>query len=186
MRTRVIAGLTLIEVTITMVILAMGTMSLLFLQLANLKAARETATRSAAMQYSVELADWIRVAAAPLAKAGTTVESVFMARNSILKATIVAHLSACYDTICGPDHQAIFALREGDLRLRHAIPGACVEVRRDAQPWNPQTRLWRWHCAPASANAKNLPLWIKVGWPRDSATTAFFPAFVTTVGPLQP
>ena len=49
MRTRLVAGFTLIELAITMVILAAGTISLLFLQLANLKAARETAARSAAM-----------------------------------------------------------------------------------------------------------------------------------------
>ena len=124
MRTRLVAGFTLIEVAITMVILAAGTISLLFLQLANLKAARETAARSAAMQYSVELADWIRVAAAPMAKAGTTVESVLMARNTASEATLVAHPTSCFDTICDPDQQATFALRDWDKRLRLAVPGA--------------------------------------------------------------
>lgn len=186
MRTRLVAGFTLIEVAITMVILAAGTISLLFLQLANLKAARETAARSAAMQYSVELADWIRVAAAPMAKAGTTVESVLMARNTASEATLVAHPTSCFDTICDPDQQATFALGDWDKRLRLAVPGARVQVCRDAQPWNPQTRSWRWYCAPATANAKNLPLWIKVGWPRDAAATEFSPTLVTVVGPVQP
>lgn len=162
------AGFSLLEVLISLLVLATCAGALLALQLANLQGAHQSAARSRAVQIVTEIADWLRMGATPSLAAFSDAPdepAVF-----------------CDQIACTPLQMQAFEMSEWQRRINASLPNARLVVCRDAQPWDAAARAWRWTCEAAEPSTS--PVVVKLGWAERADRTIFAPLVIATVGPL--
>jgi len=167
---RRIAGFTLFEVLIAMVILAVGALGLMALQLHGMRASRQNAYHSSALIMAAELAEIMR-ANPPVA--GQANSYLFDFRAT---ANAVTSAQQCYTEACSPRQFAAFSISEWQARLQDALPGARAVVCRDSTA----QQVLQWSCSP---QPDSRTIAIKIGWRPDNIDNALLPRVVLHVMP---
>ncbi|MEP6720198.1 MAG: type IV pilus modification protein PilV [Variovorax sp.] len=179
-KSRQVAGFTLVEVLVSIVILSFGLLGMVGLQAASLQANRDARLQSTAVVLARELADMMRgnknVA---LLATGNPYLVGDLAASPLVPATAVYCLSA--GTSCTSATEIAQAeLTEWLAHVDSALPGARVNICRDTAPFD-GSGLPQWTCT--STNATD-PIVIKIGWSRStfkSGSSSIYQANVPSV-----
>ncbi|OEZ52297.1 hypothetical protein JAB1_00800 [Janthinobacterium sp. MP5059B] len=154
-------GSSLVEVLVSLLLLALGLLGASILQLNALRARHESALLSAGVQLAAGMAERMRA------------NSVLMngpdAGNPYLNVTYAAADGAdagggapdCFGAAaCGAAELAQFDIAEWKQRLHAALPGARLHICRDLAAWDAAAEGLHWACS----GGKGAPIVIKLGW----------------------
>lgn len=154
-------GSSLVEVLVSLLLLALGLLGASILQLHSLRARHESALLSAGVQLAAGMAERMRA------------NSVLMngpdAGNPYLNVAYAAADGAeagggapdCFGAAaCSAAELAQFDIAEWKQRLHAALPGARLHICRDAPAWDAAAQGLHWACS----GGKGAPIVIKLGW----------------------
>ena len=180
-------GFSMVEVLVSLLILAVGVIGAAGMQLAALRANTQSSYHTVALQLASEIADRMRANYSQMR--GEDGDNAYLSidyDSNSGRPEPPEHL--CYDGNCNAAQLAAFDIWEWMTRLHASLPGGRVRVCRDASPWDRDARALAWRC---SATDTPGSLVIKVGWQEKEAngklvrdgTASFPPAMVLTVTP---
>jgi type IV pilus assembly protein PilV len=181
-------GFSLIEVLISILVLALGVIGVAGMQLTALRTSQQSAFQTAALQLASEMADRMRTNDNQ-AKLADTDNPFLKVDYSSGTGEPKAPDQLCYAN-CTPEALAQFDIYEWEKRLRAALPGGRAVICRDAAPWDAKAGAFTWTCNPGTGNSGSIV--IKLGWrakgrnPDGSvvaANTPFPPSVALTVKP---
>ena len=167
-----VAGFSLVEVLVSIVILSFGMLGMVGLQAGALQASREARFQSIASSMASELAEMMRGNKSVSLATGTANTYLINLTNST-GATPLAPTTAAYclvvgSTACASDLAIANAQMTDWLsRLDTQLPGARVVVCSDSAPFD-SNGLPVWACGTGA----NATLVIKIGWTRGSTNKA--------------
>jgi type IV pilus assembly protein PilV len=155
-------GFSLVEVLVSIVILAIGVIGAAGMQLAAARTTQQSGLQTVALQLASEMSDKIR--ANGLA-AGSPDENPFFSvdYNSATQGEPSAPDKLCFAFDCSDRDLAAFDIYEWERRIKNELPGGRARICRDAKPWDQGSRSLTWECTPGSADGV-APLVIKIGW----------------------
>ncbi|WEF35514.1 type IV pilus modification protein PilV [Pseudoduganella chitinolytica] len=179
---RAVAGFTLIEVLVALLVLAVGLIGGTAMQLHAMRARQESALLSAAVQAAVSMAERIR---ANPGQAGIYLDVDY---DATAEPTPAAPPSLCLDSGC--DRAALAALDIHELKrvVRTALPAGRARVCRDAHMWHAGRLRWSCDATPGA------PIVVKVGWrgknpdgtPQSDDAGGFVPGVAMAVAGVRP
>jgi type IV pilus assembly protein PilV len=157
------SGFTLVEVLVSMLVLAVGMIGTARVQLTALRTAQHSAYQTTALQLAAEIADRMRANNGQAGSGG-----VSGAFSSIDYSSTVDPLGTpptmCYASNCGADDLANFDIYEWKSRVKNALPGGRIKICRDAKPWDSAANALTWACTAHVTHAGAASLVIKIGW----------------------
>ncbi|GGY57189.1 type IV pilus modification protein PilV [Pseudoduganella albidiflava] len=150
---RQVAGFTLLEVLIAVLVLALGLIGGTAMQLHAMRTRHESALLSASVQMATAMADRIRTNAGQI-------PAVYLGVDVGAHAGPVpaAPDNACRDQPCDAAQIARLDVYELSRQVRAALPAGRARVCRDAQPY--VAGKLRWACSGAADD----PVVVKIGW----------------------
>lgn len=166
-RPRYSGGFSLLEVMVSILIVALGVMGVAGMQLAASRTTQQSALQTIALQLASEMAEKMRANDSQMKK---------LTGNSFLKVDYASATSGepappqklCYDASCSGAELAAFDIYEWEMRIRSALPEGRAKICRDILPWDPNTRTLTWECK-ADGTEGAAPLVIKIGWQAKNA-----------------
>ncbi|MES2900595.1 MAG: type IV pilus modification protein PilV [Pseudomonadota bacterium] len=159
MRSHLVAGFTLVEVLVAVLVLAIGILGAAGAQVAALRTRQGTGLMSGGVQLASALADHMRANAAR--ESGAVSPYLQLAYDADADGAPVAPGFTCYaGSACTAAQMAAFDVHEAKLELYTRFPGGRIVVCRDATVWAESRRALSWECA-GDASA---PVVIKLGW----------------------
>lgn len=155
------SGFSLIEVLVSMLVLAIGVIGAAGMQLAATRTTRQSALQTVALQLASEMSDKIR--ANDLSTKGTA-ENPFLSvdYNSAMQGEPTVPDKLCFGFDCNDSDVATFDIYEWERRIGSELPGGRARICRDARPWDQGRRSLTWECTSGGKGA--APLVIKLGW----------------------
>jgi type IV pilus assembly protein PilV len=154
-------GFSLIEVLVSVFVLAFGVIGAAGMQLTALRTTQQSTFQTAALQLASEMADRMR--------ANDSQVKLEADHNPFLK---VAYPPAdgkheapdkfCYSKDCSAEELAKFDIYEWEKRVKAALPGGRVVICRDATPWDTAAGAFTWNCDPGTGDSASIV--IKLGW----------------------
>lgn len=153
-------GFSLIEVLVSVLVLAIGIIGTAGMQLAAMRTGTQSSFQSAAVQLAGELADRMRANSASMKSpdAGNPYLGIDFQGGPAQGA---GPSTSCYGNACSSQELAQFDIQAWQGRLAAALPNARALVCRDARPWDSSAQAFTWDCAAEDGNAS---LVIKIGW----------------------
>ena len=160
-------GFSLLEVMVSIVIVALGVIGVAGMQLAASRTTQQSALQTVALQLASEMAEKMRANDSQMKK---------LANNPFLQVDYASATSGepaspqklCYDESCNGAELAAFDIYEWEMRIRSALPEGRAKICRDVLPWDQNTRSLTWECKANGATGA-APLVIKVGWQAKNA-----------------
>lgn len=183
-------GFSLIEVLISMFLLAVGVIGATGMLLASLRTTQQSALQAAALQLAADMAEVIRAHASG---AGHTERAAMFPTfdfNSSTTAVPAAPATLCYLDTCDATEQLDFELYEWKRRIASTMPAGRATVCYDTHPWDDSGKKLRWDCDGSPGG--NAPLVIKLGWQAKDpdgklvreSDNSFSPSVVLVVSPV--
>lgn len=163
------SGFTLIEVLISVFVLALGVIGAAGMQLVAMRTGQQSGLQSAAVQLATEIADNMRQNATEMDKADSDNPYLF-AFNSVTEAAPTAPAKMCFQEACTSAELAAANIYTWKMRLKGTsekaaeLPGGRVVICRDETPWDASDGKLAWACASTVASVNSVPYVIKVGW----------------------
>ncbi len=158
-------GFSLIEVLISVFVLAVGVIGALGMHMHALRTAQQSAYQTRALHLGADMADAMRANVEQM-RLADSINPYLQVNYQSSSASIHSNFSACYDSNGDCDTQEL-ARFDIDQLLQHIdtdFPGGRVRICRDALPWNATAQRFEWDCAIASSALMIAPLVIKIGW----------------------
>ncbi|CAN5394591.1 type IV pilus modification protein PilV [soil metagenome] len=156
------AGFSLIEVLISVFVLALGVIGAAGMQLTALRTTQQSGFQTSAVELAAEMADKMRANASQM----KLPNNLFLQVNyqSAESAEPAAPGVLCYSAAsnCNAEQLAAFEIYEWKKRIKSSLPRGRALICRDARPWDDSARAFTWACS-GGAN-ENAPLVIKLGW----------------------
>ncbi|MGB7481647.1 MAG: type IV pilus modification protein PilV [Burkholderiaceae bacterium] len=184
-------GFSLIEVLISIFVLALGVIGAAGMQLVAARTSQQSALQSVAVQLATEMADKMRSNGKQMNQDDSANPFIFE-HDSAADDAPTEPGKFCYGSAgCSDAEVAEFDIYNWTMQLRQALPGGKVKVCRDASPWSTADSRLQWDCSYTASTGNNAPFVIKVGWQgknpdgtliRD-ADKKFPPAVAITVEP---
>lgn len=158
-----IAGFTLVEVLVSIVVLSFGLLGMVALQAASLQANRDARLQSTAVVLARELAEMMR---------GNKDQALLSTDNPYLTEKLDHPLAAPTPSYClsvgsscsTPEKVAQAELTDWLARVDGALPGASVRICRDTSPFSSDGTA-QWSCKSSESSD---PILVKIGWSRPS------------------
>ena len=157
------AGFTLIEVLISVLVLALGVIGAAGMQLVAMRTGQQSGAQSLAVQLANEMADKMRANGKQMDQADASNPYLGVKYDAVNDAEPAEPATNCYNTACSDAQMAAFDVYEWEKRVKTALPGGRVEICRDATPWDNAKGALAWCAATASTKGTD-PMVIKVGW----------------------
>jgi type IV pilus assembly protein PilV len=170
-----IAGFTLVEVLVAMVVLALGVVGAASTQLAASRLRQQAALESEAVQLAASLGARMRVNAAQMALPDASNPYLQFEYDAADGDPVPPSVDCFGGTACSPAQMAAFDLYDTARIVQGAFPGGRIAVCRDGAGWNAALQAFEWHCAGGAG----APVVVKLGW-RAAGSTAAAP-FVAMV-----
>lgn len=155
-------GFSLIEVLISVFVLALGVIGSAGMQLGALRTTQQSTFQTTALELAAEMADMMR----------TNATQMKLADNPFLKVNYQSASGTdpappgtlCYGNASGCDAEALakFDIYEWEKRIKLSLPGGRALICRDAAPWDSDVGTLAWTCAGPSADGAGMV--IKIGW----------------------
>jgi type IV pilus assembly protein PilV len=159
-------GFSLIEVLISIFVLALGVIGTAGMQLVAMRTSQQSSLQSVAVQLATEMADKMRSNSKQMNQTpDSAIPFLQIDHDSSTMAAPTAPSSTdtCYGaTGCNDAKMAAFDIYEWLTRVRNELPGGRAKVCRDASPST--GGVLTWDCAYTAATGNNAPFVIKVGW----------------------
>lgn len=156
------SGFSLVEVLVSMLVLAVGVIGSVGLQLAALRTTQHSMYQTSALQIASDIADTVHAwrSLTPEARADAAIPIIDY--NSVDGADPDPPASLCFMDSC--DAQALIEseIYQWKKRIKSALPSGRVLVCYDSEPWDAGKKVLRWGCSGTSDG--NTPLVIKIGW----------------------
>ena len=151
-------GFTLLEVLISLLVLALGVLGVLALLFSSMRVARQVDAESVALHLAIDIADQLR------GRANTTVLAQFDYDAASSAPVPAGSSTRCYGPsgTCNGNQLATFMSDEWRAWITERLPTGRVRICRDSTPWQAGTKTWRWECD--AGTTVSAPLWIKLGW----------------------
>lgn len=156
------AGFSLVEVLVSMLVLAFGVIGAAGMQLAALRTTQQAAFQTISLQLAAEIADAIRASERQMGGNWGVNPFAGMNYRAADDSEPAVPSRLCYQTACDGTEFAEFEIYEWKKRIKAALPGGRVLICRDAEPWSNAANVLSWDCD--SGSAANAPLVIKLGW----------------------
>jgi type IV pilus assembly protein PilV len=163
-----VAGFSLIEVLVSIVVLSFGLLGMVGMQAAALHANHDAQLQSSGIQLARELSDMIRGNKA-VGILGTGNPYLVDMSSPLAAPTRSYCLNVAASTAC-TDNTAIAnaEMTEWLTRVDADLPGARVKSCFDTAPFNTTTGLPQWDCTPGAGAV----IVIKIGWTKGSTNKA--------------
>jgi type IV pilus assembly protein PilV len=154
-------GFSLIEVLVSMLVLALGVIGAAGMQLTAMRTTQQSEFQTLALQLAAEMADKMRANDSQMKKAGA---NPFLAVNyqSATEGEPPAPGKLCYATECNGEDLAEFDIYEWKKRVKTVLPGGRVLICRDSAPWDGAKSALTWNCSSGSSDSASVV--IKIGW----------------------
>ena len=154
------AGFSMLEVLISIVVLSIGMLGMVGLQASSLQANRESRLQAAGVALARELGESIR--SNPDAASSATGNPYVLDRSAPLTAATSSYCLSVGSSCASSTDIANAQLTEWLARVNEELPSARVKVCFDATPYDSAGQP-EWDCDPANAGGT---LVIKIGWTR--------------------
>lgn len=155
-------GFSLIEVLVSMLVLAFGVIGAAGMQLAALRTSQQAGFQTVALQLASEMADKMRANDLQMKQADEISQFLAVDYKSATDGEPAFPGISCYSSGCNATELAVFDIYEWKKRVRSALPGGRVLICRDSSPWDVGQRQLKWDCDGASGNSASIV--IKIGW----------------------
>lgn len=158
-------GFSLVEVLISVFVLAVGVIGAAGMQLTALRTTQQSALHTRALYLASDMAELMLANSEHMRLAG--------AANAYLQvdyqASSTTHQPSgqhCYGTTshCDAEQLAHFDIAELLQRIAADFPVGRIRICRDIQPWNASARGFEWDCTPVANSSAFAPVVIKIGW----------------------
>jgi type IV pilus assembly protein PilV len=154
-------GFALIEVLISVFVLALGVIGVAGMQLTALRTTQQSAFQSTALQLASEMADRMRANDKQVKLGGK--DNPFL--NVAYPPADGKHKAPnkfCYSDDCSAEELAKFDIYEWEKRVKAALPGGRALICRDATPWDAAKGALTWNCDAGTGDSASFV--IKLGW----------------------
>lgn len=153
-------GFSLVEVLISVFVLAVGVIGVAGMQLAAMRTSQQSSFQTTAVELAAEIADKMRAndRQMKLADGGNPFLSVDYQSVSGAPQSAAA---TCYshNANCSAEELAAFDIYEWEKRLVAALPTSRAKICRDGRPWDSSVKSLSWDCDSSSSS-----IVIKIGW----------------------
>lgn len=156
MRIFLVAGFTLVEVLVAVLVLGIGVLGAAGAQVAALRTRQGTGHMSHAVQLAATLADRMRASASHGAAANPYLRLSYDAQTD--GAPAAPGLSCFAGSACSAAQMAAFDVYDIARTVHTRFPGGRIVVCRDAAVWTQAAPVWP--CQESAA----APVVIKLGW----------------------
>jgi type IV pilus assembly protein PilV len=169
-------GFSLIEVLVSLFVLAIGVTGAAAMQLTALRTAQQSAYHTAAVQLATEMADTMRANyVLNRAAGGDEKDNPYLqldywsdpsgesAAGRGTTAEPDESMERCFAHACEAEAWARSDIARWTARLAQTLPEARVRICRDHTPWNRATNAYSWDCTHGAATIA-APVVIKIGW----------------------
>jgi type IV pilus assembly protein PilV len=156
------AGFSLIEVLVSILILAIGVIGTAGMQLAAARTTQQSALQTVALELASEMSDKIR-ANHRISNSNMAGTYLSVDYDSDRQGAPTPPSKLCFGVECNSIEVAAFDIYDWEKRIRSDLPGGRVRICRDAHPWSEASRSLQWGCAAAESD-DSVPIVIKVGW----------------------
>lgn len=155
-------GFSLVEVLVSMLVLAVGVIGAVGLQLAALRTTQQSVYQTSALQIASDIADTVHAWRSLTLESRADAVIPVIDYNSVDGAEPDPPASLCFTDAC--DAQALIEseIYQWKKRIKSALPSGRVLVCYDSEPWDAGKQVLRWGCSGTSDG--NTPLVIKIGW----------------------
>jgi type IV pilus assembly protein PilV len=160
-RSRSVAGFTLVEVLVAVFLLAVGIVGAAATQTLALRTRHQSSLLSDGVQLASTLAGRMHANATQMALPDAANPYLRLDYDARVDGAPLAPARLCHGAAqCDAAQMAAFDLHEAERALHGAFPGGRVLVCRDAAGWDAAAGGLSWDCA-AGAGA---PIVVKLGW----------------------
>ena len=162
-----VAGFSLLEVLVAIVVLSFGVLGVVGLQAASLQANKEARNQSAAVRLGRELGDMMRGNKDIAILTGST-NPYLVANFSASSPTLPSASEDCSTAPCtSTTTVAQFQIRDWLSRVSNELPGVRVVICADSAPYD-GSGIPQWTCTSAPGGM----MVVKMGWTRQSTNRA--------------
>ncbi|MGK5059057.1 type IV pilus modification protein PilV [Janthinobacterium sp. LB2P49] len=156
-----VGGSSLVEVLVSLLLLALGLLGASILQLNTLRARHESALLSAGVQLAAGMAERMRANSVLMNGPDTGNPYLNVAYAAADDADTGGGAPDCFGAAaCSAAELAQFDLAEWKQRLHATLPGARLHICRDLAAWDAAAQGLHWACS----GGKGAPIVIKLGW----------------------
>lgn len=152
-------GFSLIEVLISIFVLAVGVIGVAGMQLTALHTSQQSAFQTVALQLASEMADRMRANDAQMKLDDGANPFLFVDYKSSAEQS-TASSKLCYAAQCDNTELAKFDIHEWGKRVATSLPGGRALICRDSMPWDSAKGALKWECNTGNS----APVVIKLGW----------------------
>jgi type IV pilus assembly protein PilV len=163
-----IAGFTLVEVLVAMVVLALGVVGAAATQVSAARLRQQAALASEAVQLAASLGARMRVNAAQMALPDASNPYLQFEYDAADGDPAPPPVQCFGASDCDPAQMAAFDLYDTARIVQGAFPGGRIAVCRDGAGWNAALRAFEWNCAGGAG----APVVVKLGWRAPGAPAA--------------
>lgn len=159
-------GFTLIEVLVSIFVLALGVIGVAGMQLNAMRTTQQSGFQTTALQLASEMADRMRSNDSQMKLADAQNPFLAVAYNSGTATAPTAPAKKCYSTAtdCSAAELAQYDIYEFETRIKSALPGGRVVICRDTSPWDNSAGALTWTCTAGIAAVNGASMVIKIGW----------------------
>lgn len=146
----------LIEVFVSIFVLAIGVIGCVGLQLAALRTAQQSALQTEAVHLAADIADRLRLGAQKDGGRDLLAQMDYRAQGG----NRLIPVETCSLSGCTAQQHAQIELAQWQRQIDRALPQGHARVCRDGAPWRIRSGGYTWDCT----DGKTDPLVIKLGW----------------------
>jgi type IV pilus assembly protein PilV len=182
-------GFSLIEVLVSMLVVALGVIGAAGMQMTALRTSHQSGFQTLAVQLASEMADKMRANDNQMKQGAAANPFLAIDYRAAADGEPAAPGKLCYASECDGEELAAFDIYEWKKRVKAALPAGRAIVCRDSMPWDSKSNALTWNCSPGADD--NASLVIKLGWQSKNpdgslikdADNAFPPSVALTVEP---
>lgn len=154
-------GYSLVEVLVSLLVLAVGVIGAVAMQIAALRTTQHSVHQASALHIASDIASSIH---AWNSRRSQSDDAYFpqVDFNSANESVPPVPAVSCFDTYCDPQAFAEFKIYEWKKRVGAALPNGRVLVCYDSAPWDAAGKKLRWECSGESGGSTTLV--VKIGW----------------------
>ncbi|MGH8806965.1 MAG: type IV pilus modification protein PilV [Noviherbaspirillum sp.] len=155
-------GFSLIEVLVSMLVVALGVIGAAAMQMTALRTSQQSRFQTLAVQLASEMADKMRANDSQMKQGDAANPFLVVDYKSVTDGEPAAPGKLCYAAACSGGDLAAFDIYEWKKRVKAVLPGGRVLICRDSAPWDSARNALTWNCSAGTEGSASLV--IKLGW----------------------
>lgn len=162
-------GFSLIEVLVSLFVLAVGVIGAAGMQLAALRTSQQSVFQTSALHLAAEMGERMRANVSQMKLADNANPYLRIDHRSSSSSHSTISSPNCYgsNAHCDAEQLAQFEIAEWLQRIGNELPHGRVKVCRDVAPWDESGKHFKWDCSENAASTEKEragSVVIKIGW----------------------